>query len=169
MSGSLCIAETSPLPEAGADVITTDGDGALAHSCQDAARWGRGGVQAWNTIPLPSPLPEWVTGGWRGCVIISVPTRKADVIRRGRSSPCISEEGSHCWLLMLDKSCSLLFLGRGCVLVLIPTANLQPVCCLAIVISYFRNHSKSHSIRIQISIQRQICNIVQKFKLLKIH
>lgn len=65
MSESLCIAETSPLPEAGADVVTTDGDGALAHSCRDAARWGRGeGVQAWNTIPLPSPLPEWVTGGW---------------------------------------------------------------------------------------------------------
>lgn len=57
MSESLCIAETSPLPEAGADVVTTDGDGALAHSCQDAARWGRGeGVQAW-TCNSPALTP----------------------------------------------------------------------------------------------------------------
>lgn len=46
MCQSLSVLEPSQLPGAGADVITTDGGEALAHSCRDAARWGRGeGVQ----------------------------------------------------------------------------------------------------------------------------
>lgn len=65
MSESLCFTETSQLPAAGADVTTTDGDEALAHSCRDAARWGRGKeCRHEPAIPLPSPLPEWVAGGW---------------------------------------------------------------------------------------------------------
>lgn len=42
MSESLCIRETSQLPVAGADVITTDRDEALVHSYRRAARWSEG-------------------------------------------------------------------------------------------------------------------------------
>lgn len=55
----VCIAETSQLPAAGADGITTDGDEALAHSCRDAEwRECRHGPAI--------PLPQWVPGGCRG-------------------------------------------------------------------------------------------------------
>lgn len=44
MCQSLSVLQSPQLPAAGADVLTTDGGD--AHSCRDAARWGRGeGVQ----------------------------------------------------------------------------------------------------------------------------
>lgn len=90
---------------------------------QGSAGWAEGReCRHEPAIPLHSALPEWVTGG---CVSISVPPERQMCSGQAQSLSAFPGKAptAGCWYWVKAAVCC--SLAQGCILVLIPTADLQ--------------------------------------------